>query len=177
MVKYLFDANTLITPHRLYYSQDIVPSFWTWLDQNYANNIFLIDKVRDELTNSPDFLGNWVRDAIRQHNNLVYTNSDQEIINNFGLVMQHITTCGYYKPASYNTWAQGSKADPYLISTALKYNNNSEEPIIVTMERRLGGLNTTNPTSAEPRIPDVADSFNVECIDLFEFMRRFQSNL
>lgn len=50
MVKYLFDANTFITPHRLYYSHDIVPSFWRWLDQNYANNIFLIDKVRDELT-------------------------------------------------------------------------------------------------------------------------------
>lgn len=108
MVKYFFDANTFITPHRLYYSHDIVPSFWRWLDQNYSDNIFLIDKVRDELTNNNDFLGNWIRDAIDNYDNLIYTNSDQDIMGNYGLVMQYITACGYYKPSSYNAWAQGS---------------------------------------------------------------------
>lgn len=45
------------------------------------------------------------------------------------------------------------------------------------MEQRQGGLNTINPTSAEPRIPDVADQFNVQCIDLFQFMRELHSEL
>src|SRR5699024_6983631 len=115
--------------------------------------------------------------AINNHNNVIYTNSDQDIMNNFGLIMQYITTCGNYKPSSYNTWIQGTKADPYLISTALKYNNNKDKAIIVTMEKRLGGLNTINPTKAEPRIPDVSDHFGVQCIDLFDFMRCFHSNL
>ncbi|GAA0485904.1 DUF4411 family protein [Alkalibacterium sp. m-11] len=177
MVKYLFDANTFIAPHRLYYSNDIAPSFWIWLEQNYGDNIFLIDKVRDELINNSDFLGTWVRNAIHNHDNVLYTNSDQHIVDNYASIMQYITTCGFYKPASYNTWAQGNKADPFLISTALKFNNNREEAVIVTMEKRLGGLNTTNPTSSEPRIPDVADYYNLQCIDVFEFMRRLNSNL
>jgi hypothetical protein len=40
----------------------------------------------------------------------------------------------------------------------------------VTMEERNRNLNPSNPTSKEPRIPDVCDALGVNCINLYDLM-------
>ncbi|TDL96621.1 DUF4411 family protein [Macrococcus carouselicus] len=59
------------------------------------------------------------------------------------------------------------KADLWLIAVAKVYGYT-----IVTMEKRDRNLSDSNPTKRELHISDVCDRFEVECIDLFELMRR-----
>ena len=59
---FLIDANALITPYRLYYAFDIVPSFWEKLASVFKNNrIVLLDKVKDELLKGEDDLTYWIK--------------------------------------------------------------------------------------------------------------------
>lgn len=168
MSKYLLDANILISAHRLFYAHDIVPSFWKWLEEMVPENIIIIDLVKDELTVEDDFLSNWVRYLLESNPaNLIHTKSNQDIVNNYADVIDYIGSCGLYKVDSIEQWMGMNKADPFLIATAMTRND-----IIVTLEKRHSGLNQITPTKQEPKIPDVADRFSIECINLYELMRR-----
>ena len=57
---YLIDANCFIEPKNRYYSFDICPGFWDWLDQqNQLGILYSIDKVGQELTAQNDDLAKW----------------------------------------------------------------------------------------------------------------------
>ena len=70
-----------------------------------------------------------------------------------------------YKQKSFDEWATFEKADPWLIAIA-----KAHDYTIVTMEERNRNLNPSNPTSKEPRIPDVCDALGVNCINLYDLM-------
>lgn len=94
-MNYLFDANSLIIPHRNYYLHNLSPSVWNWLENLFSQNSFLIDKVYKELTyDKNDFLCTWVNNIISQSDAVIKTNTP-EFITNYGLVMNYIETYGY----------------------------------------------------------------------------------
>lgn len=172
MKKYLIDSNSLITPYRTYYQFDLIPSFWDWLKQTYDNSLYLVDKVRDELCHAQginkDELQVWVENNCLNISNpkIIYPNQDVEVLTEYRNVLNHIYSSPFYTERSYREWTSFEKADPWLIAIAKAYGYT-----IVTMEEPNRNLSATNPTSKEPRIPDVCSQLDVECINLYELMR------
>ncbi|MBK7809541.1 MAG: DUF4411 family protein [Saprospiraceae bacterium] len=60
MSPYILDSNFFIQAHRSNYPFDVLPSFWTKIQQ-LANQqlIISIDKVSDEIFQNDDELTNW----------------------------------------------------------------------------------------------------------------------
>ena len=90
---------------------------------------------------------------------------------NHQTIIQYIPKCGLYKAKAVTQWSGESIADPLLIATAIDF----QFPII-TLERPTGNLSPNQP-SKNPKIPDVANNFGVECISLFDFMRKMNFKL
>ncbi len=59
----LLDANVFIEAKNRYYGFDLVPAFWTWLeDQAESGEIGSTDMIYDELKDGGDDLAAWVKD-------------------------------------------------------------------------------------------------------------------
>ena len=172
MKKYLIDSNSLRSPYRTFYQFDLVPSFWKWFKKTYDQSIYLVDKVRDELCHAKknkDDLQIWVEENCLAKGKIILPNSDSIVLNEYATVLNYVAESPFYKQKSYDEWAAFEKADPWLIALAKAY-----DYTIVTMEERNLNLNSKNPTSKEPRIPDVCAALGVECINLYDLMREVQ---
>ena len=65
-MRYLFDADVLISAKNFHYNPGFCPEFWEWIVVGHsAGLLFSIDKVRDELLNGSkdDPLYAWARSA------------------------------------------------------------------------------------------------------------------
>ncbi|MDX6593615.1 MAG: hypothetical protein QOJ13_2811 [Gaiellales bacterium] len=57
---YLLDANVFIEAKQRYYSFEVVPAFWDWLDQAYDDGrVASVRKVLEELEAGADELAQW----------------------------------------------------------------------------------------------------------------------
>lgn len=63
-MKYLIDANTLITPFKFYYAFDLAPKFWELLILKGGRNIVFCKPILDEINNQGDDLSIWLNDNI-----------------------------------------------------------------------------------------------------------------
>ena len=160
--KYLLDSNSFIAPSRNYYKLEIMPAYWKWLADHQNNGLVLPKIVYDELTHDDDELSQWVKKNL---NNVVFSNYEQDtdFWKEYGEVINYIQSSGYYKNPGIENWMQETKADPKIIAIAKVYGLQ-----IVTFEQSAGKLSKNNPIKKEPKIPDVAAYFGVECIDLFK---------
>jgi hypothetical protein len=170
-MKYLIDSNSLISPYRTFYQFEVIPSFWKWFKQTYDESIFLVDKVRDELCHakeqkSKDHLQLWVEENCLAREKIILPNTDKDVLLEYAKVLQYVENSSFYTQKSFDTWAGFEKADPWLVAIAKAHNY-----VIVTMEERNRNLNAKNPTSKEPRIPDVCANLGVRCINLFDLMQ------
>ncbi len=60
MSPFILDSNFFIQAHRSNYPFDVLPSFWTKIQQlAHKQLIISIDKVRDEIFQNDDELTNW----------------------------------------------------------------------------------------------------------------------
>lgn len=175
MTKYILDSNSFISPYNDYYRQPLFPSFWNWYKEEITKpqgDIILPKCVYDELEAGKDDLAEWVKNNL---NPVVYNERKIDAVwNNYAQVINFISNGSYRTPA-VNNWKQAGKADPLLIAIAMTL----ADAKIVTFERRSGNFrrnsngnivlkNQNNPLGREPKIPDVADQFNVSCITLFD---------
>ena len=160
--KYILDSNSFIAPSRSYYKLEIMPTYWEWLS-NHRNDGLVIPKiVYDELINNDDELSRWVK---RNLSAIVFRDYEQNpnFWSEYSKVMNYIQNSGYYKNPGIENWMQDTKADPKIIAIAKIYDLQ-----IVTFEQSAGNLSKKNPIKREPKIPDVAAEFGVNCIDLFK---------
>lgn len=162
--RFLIDANTLITPYRLYYAFDLVPTFWNKLSK-HTNKIILLDMVKNEIDKGKDDLTDWLNN---QTGFEICNHKNPEIISKYGEVIYYIKNSGFYKDSAVYIWAKGNVADPWLIAAAAvnKYT-------IITLECPSGGLSTVNKNS-NVKIPDVAKAFGVKTNNLFYMMRQLE---
>lgn len=161
--KYIIDSNSLITPFEKYYPFDFAKSFWQQLKINIEyGNIVILDMVKSEITTKKDELSDWLN-ALTICDYIDHRNTD--IIEVYSQVLESIKNNNCYKDTALNDWSSINSADPWLIATA-KVNNYT----IVSFETPNKGLNASNP-SRRPKIPDIANDFEVEVIDLFTMMR------
>ena len=160
---FLIDANSLITPHLTYYPFDFAPGFWEQLERPIKNGrIAVLDLVKEEILQGKDSLKDWI--AGLSIGTLI-DHREPEILSQYALVLQHIQKNPCYKPAALQEWSNSKVADAWLIAVASVY-----DLFLVTFETRNTGLNPRFP-SREAKIPDVAKSFGVETINLFQMIR------
>lgn len=162
---YLIDTNSLITPHRSYYAFDFAENFWNQLKQSIIDKkIFIIRSVYDELTkNSDDILAEWIKGI--EGLEIIEEMKNPEIISIYGKILQYIQECGFYKDSALANWSKESVADAWIIATAFHYQYK-----IITFEKCSNNL-SPKQKSRNAKIPDVAKHFDVECIQLYDFMR------
>jgi hypothetical protein len=168
-VLFFIDSNVLITPYRSYYSFDMFPDFWGFIEQHLVSKrIILLDVVCDEIymkqTGAPDKLNLWLQGI-----NFEKINSkDQQNIVHYANIIQYIETCGFYNEKGLNKWSQASMADPWLIAAAKTLNGT-----VVTFEHPHPSLNKINTTD-RIKIPDICNAVGVPWINLFDMMRRLK---
>jgi hypothetical protein len=166
---FIIDSNALITPYKFYYSFEIAPQFWDAIAEHITlKNIVILDKVFDEIASKDDPLSQWIKniDGLEQ---ISYRNS--EIIDSYGKIMNYIGTSGFYSSIALNAWAQGNKADPWIIAAAVTYNYT-----VITFETFNQGLNINQPSKIV-KIPNVCQQFDVACKDLYYMMHKLSIRL
>jgi hypothetical protein len=165
--QYLFDSNVFIQSKNTHYSFDIAPSFWSKLN-SFANDgaFAIIDKVYDELTrgkDNPDDLCSWIMEAYKGE--VLPTTKDKKVLSKYKDIQDSIKDNSQYSQSAKDEFATYENADAWIIAYATVYNYK-----VVTFEKY-------EPNSKQIKIPNVCEKFNVECIDLFDFMRNVQLSL
>ena len=151
----LLDANVFIQAKNSYYSFDLVPAFWTWLEtQATSSALASIDLVYKELKDGSDELAQWVKD---RRQTIFHVGSSSPAV------------AGHM--AYLYTWAQGEgyrehtirdfmgSADPFLVGTAA-----SLGAIVVTQEIPAGN------SRKKVKIPDACEYLGVSWKNTFDMM-------
>lgn len=166
---FLIDANSLITPYLTYYSFDLAPPFWTQIERLIKDGkIAVLDMVKNEIMQGKDKLKEWVNNL---EINTYIDHREPIILKKYSAILQYIQNNPCYKPSALTEWSRENVADPWLIAAASVYNYT-----LVTFEVPNKGLNTRNP-SKNAKIPDIAEEFDVEVVNLFHMMRRLDVKL
>jgi hypothetical protein len=152
----LLDANVFIEAKNRYYSFDLVPAFWTWLEeQAEAGEIASTDMIYDELKDGGDDLAEWVKD---QRDLLFHVpSSSQTVANAVGRLGTWVQSEDY-KPHVLADFMDG--ADPFLVGAALETGS-----ILVTQETPAGA------SRKRVKIPDACPHLGVQYENTFEMMR------
>jgi len=159
MPDFWLDADSLIDPYRKYYSFEKVPYFWDFLEQEskkgtIVSSSLVLQEIEDgcQDKDNPDALLVWAK---RQEgvlflipNNLVQQTNRQ--------IADSVNTNKQYQPWHIQKFLRG--ADTWIIAHAKALGGK-----IVTFEK-------AEPNSRKPKIPDVADQFGVDCVDLFKML-------
>lgn len=164
-MSFLMDTNSFVEPYRLYYQFDIFPQYWDFIKEKIEDgSISILDKVRNEILApcKKDDLADWI--AKIEVKNLIRHN-EQEIIYVYAQTMQNIKNDKRYKESAIEEWSRKDVADPWLIAAAKVYHLKG-----VTFESRNGNLNPINPSKVA-KIPDVAQSFNVQTLNLYAMLK------
>ena len=152
---YILDTNTLITAKNLYYAYDLVPSFWSYMLQEFQkSNVKTIDAVEREIMQGHDDLAVWFQENVIGG---IAGNGEKYILPVRDLVIMNSQYKDEYKKSFL------SVADPWLIAAA-----KAGEHTVVTLEV-LPAANTT-----KVKIPDICRQMGVRFMHLFDMMRELQ---
>lgn len=161
---YLLDANSFIQAKNFHYRMNVVPGFWDWLLKQHEN-IFIqsIDHVYAELTKSssnPDQLHVWAKN----NKDIFAKSSDEAVQMSFANIANYVSQHSAYSSQEVARFLSG--ADPWLIAAAQAW-----KAVIVTHEVAVPS------NSKKVKIPNVAQNFDVECIDIFDLLENSQCQL
>jgi hypothetical protein len=160
--KYIIDSNVFITAHRQIYPFDVAPSFWEKLVEKASGKIIIIEAVQKEILKGQDLLAEWYeREKIKFQ---VYGIPDQEVIEAYKKIISSINDNEQYKLSAKEEFA--SLPDSWLCAYGLAYKDT-----IVTLEKYSAGIKN------RIKIPNVCREFDIEYIDLLQFMRELSIRL
>ncbi|MBQ7432096.1 MAG: DUF4411 family protein [Lachnospiraceae bacterium] len=160
--KFLLDSNSFMTPYQNYYPFDLAPGFWKQMKPKLAcHSVAVLDVVKDEILKGNDELTVWLEEI---HDLNVIDKRDIQIVQKYAQVLKYVQDSPLYTDKALRMWSNVSIADPWLIATASVYGYK-----IVTFETGAGKISTP---SGKPKIPDIARQFDVNCVNLFYFMRK-----
>jgi hypothetical protein len=152
----LLDANVFITAKNTYYGLDLVPAFWSWLeDQARAGELASTDLVYEELKSGNDELAAWVKDR-------------REVVFHVGsssaTVAAHVATLG--------AWAVSAGYKPHVIEDFM----DCADPFLVGVAAELAHTVVTQETPAgskrkKVKVPDACAHLSVPYEDTFDMMR------
>ena len=110
---YLLDANVFIEAKNFYYSYDICPAFWTWLDDALGDTVVSIELVRQELAEGNDELADWAK---AQKDPDRFLEVDDEPTQELFKQVAATVMAGDCQPHAKSEFLKG--ADPWLVAKA-----------------------------------------------------------
>ena len=123
---YLLDANVFIEAARRYYAFDLVPRFWTSLEQLAQDGrLRSVDRVKQELEKGHDRLAEW---AVRDFADGFASTDTAEVLVEFRKVMAWVTAQTQFTDAAKQQFAGG--ADGWLVANA-----KAKGCVVVTQEQ------------------------------------------
>ena len=150
---YLLDANVFIEAKRRHYGMDFCPAFWEWLDQqNAAERVFSIEKVRDELRSGHDELADW---AVARGWTF-FIRPDEEMLSSLVMISEWVSR-QEYRPAAVSAFLEDT--DYYLIAYA-----HAHDLVVVTHEVPSDGVR-------QVKIPNVCIALKTKFMTPFEMLR------
>jgi hypothetical protein len=159
-MRYLLDANTLITAKNDCYRFDVFPGFWTWLSKAHeAGQVFSILRIKRELDTEGDALTNWVN-----HNGTFFLNPDAKTNKSMGIIGEWVLKNPQFTAAAKDQFF--SAADHALISHAHAHNF-----VVVTFEK------DRPEAKSKIQIPTVCRPHNVRCIDLWHLLSELKAKV
>jgi hypothetical protein len=152
----LLDANVFIEAKNSYYGFDLVPAFWTWLEESAdAGEIASTDLIYDELKDGGDELADWVK----ERRDLVFhvPSSSAEVAS---------------AVARLGSWAQAEEYRPHVLAEFM----DGADPFLVGAALEAGAIVVTQETPAgskrkKVKIPDACRHLDVAYENTFEMMR------
>jgi len=154
---YLLDTNTLIESKNRYYDFNICPGFWQAILIN--DKIKTIEMVIEEIKDGNDELTKWITDhEYDMKKKLIKIDHDIQKI--FSKIANYIENLQFPPKSEKERFL--SKADPWLIATAKKF-----DYIIVTQEQFIKNINTK-----KIKIPNICSNFNVKYITIFDLLKQ-----
>ena len=150
-MRYIFDSGPLIDMFYHYYRQRF-PSLWQLFDNMIESNLITSTReVFNELTNRDDSLSNWCEE---QQQLFVIPNEIEQ---------------GFVRDIFSNPHFQG-----VLHKKEILLGKPVADPFVVARAKNIGGcvVTTEKYRPNAPKIPNICEEFDVECVNLEEFMER-----
>jgi len=156
MTLYLIDANAPIRANGDFYDLQRIPQFWEWLlVQADGGKVKMPREVYDEVSQSPDLLGQWMRQPeVRRVMVLDEATNRAKV--------QRVVEEGY-APDLSDTELPRLGRDPFLVAAAL----GGGDRVVVTKE-----VSKPSAQRANRKVPDVCRGFGIDSITDFELYRR-----
>ncbi len=157
-MKYLLDANTLITAKNDCYRFDVCPGFWTWLSKASASGqIGSIQRIKRELLDGEgDQLANWAK-----HNGSFFIGEDAKTSASMKIIASWAQHHATFTDAARQEFFEG--ADLTLVAHA-----HAHGCIVVTFEKG-------QDSKVKIKMPTVCKEFKVGCINLYQLLTDLQA--
>jgi hypothetical protein len=147
------DSNVFISSKNSWYGFDIVPAFWTFLEQQASLGVIKSPMaVHKELCDQEDELSTWAK----TQRETMFIDPDEPVQREYSAIVNHVSRT-YKGPDSVRFLA---RADPWVIAHA-----KAENGIVVTLEARVGD------DSKKVKIPNICEHFGVSYVTLWEMLR------
>ena len=150
MKKYCLDTNIFIEPWNKFYSLQFTKGYWEILaDLAQKGVLFSTDEVKREIEQIDDDLLKWLKDKkfFKSPNEDIQRRM-REILRKYPQLTDHLK--------------RRSIADPWVIAHA-----QFENAGVVTLEQKA-------QKSGQVKIPDVCAKEGIECIDIYDLIRRLK---
>ena len=152
---YWLDTNVFVEAKRRYYRFNVVPAFWSWLDESVKDGRLVSStEVFEEIKGQEDDLSDWVAD--RKDSGLFVPPSDDAQAA-YAEITQYVVD-NYEAPFATEFL---EKADPWLIAQASVA---EDDDVVVTQEVWVP------PEAKKVKIPNICDQFGVPYRNTFEAM-------
>lgn len=156
-MKFLIDANILISGYKVFYPMDVHVSYWNIIADQIANgNFIIIDKVKKEIQDEQ--LVDWLKNNI---DNRLYV-STADCMEQYSCIIEWAANNQSFGTSDKAHFADSTVADSFLVAKALK-----EGYSVVTYEISANG-------GKKIKIPDVCSHFDVSCMTINEALRKLQ---
>ncbi len=151
---YLLDSDVLMEGRKRYYSFEICPGFWDWIQRRHIEGkVLSVEKVKDEIGDGNDPLVTWAANQPKSF----FAPVDGATQAAFGTVAQWAAN------QTYTARAVGEflqKADYFLVAHALAHSQT-----VVTHEREAA-------TPSKIKIPNICSGLGIDVLNPFEMLRR-----
>lgn len=157
---YCLDTNVFFSPANQYYPMSYCTAYWELLDNHFeSGNMFIIDRVYDELTVGESDVTEWVKE--KNNTDAVKSIYDEAVQETYRRIVTYVND-NYDREEEINKFLD--VADPWLIAVCMTHGHT-----LVTKETWVPN------NSTKVKIPNVCKALGFEdYIDEFEMIERLQ---
>ena len=153
MMRYLLDANVLISAKRDHYRMSVCPGFWDWLDLAHSQgHVYSIKKVHDELKHAA--LSQWAK----ARPNTFFLSPGSNFGASSSSVSSWVQAQSYFQAAIFEFF---NVADFWLVAQAL-------EGGVTVVTHEVPAPDSKNRI----KIPDVCKGVGVACMNPFDMLEK-----